>query len=147
MPVFEAELVVPCSPSQAFEFLVHPVNVLLVSPPEYKLKILDAPERLFLGARFTIQTSKFGISQKITSAVIAFDEGVGFTDAQVSGPFAKFEHTHRVEPHEAGTLLRDRIEFAGPGGLMGLLLTNDRILRHVQSLNEYRATRFQELLG
>jgi ligand-binding SRPBCC domain-containing protein len=147
MPVFEAEVVVSCSPAKAFEFLIHPANVLLVSPPDYKLKILDAPEKLFLGARFTIQTSKFGISQKITSGVIAFEDGVGFIDSQVVGPFAKFEHSHRVESHEAGTLLRDRIEFAAPGGLMGMLLTNSRILRHIESLNEYRAARFRELLG
>src|SRR5689334_23812999 len=98
MPVFESETLLACPPAAVFDFLARPANLVLVSPPELHLKLVDGPERLAPGARITVQGSKFGIPQKITIAITAFEEGVSFTDAQVQGPFAKFVHTHRVEP-------------------------------------------------
>jgi len=146
MPVFESDVVVDAPPESAFEFLVRPANLLHVSPPDFKLKLLEAPERLHQGARFTFQGSKFGIPQKITNEVIAFEEGISFTDVQVSGPFARFEHRHAVELHGVGSRLVDRIEYEAPGGLVGLFLTNAKIREYLESLSAYRAERFKELL-
>src|SRR5262245_5350609 len=146
MPVFETSVDVACPAEHAFEFLVRPANLLQVSPPEFQLKLLEAPERLHLGARITIQGSKFGLPQKITSEVTEFREGVGFTDTQVSGPFAKFEHRHNVEQQDAGSRILDRIEFEAPGGLVGLFVTNAKIREYLGMLSAYRAERFKELL-
>jgi ligand-binding SRPBCC domain-containing protein len=146
MPVFETETLLACPPAAVFDFLARPANLARVSPPELHLKLVDGPERLALGARITVQGSKFGIPQKITNAITAFEEGVSFTDAQVQGPFAKFIHTHRVESAAGGTRMLDRIEYEAPGGLIGLLLTNDRIRKDLEVLAAYRTRRFKELL-
>jgi ligand-binding SRPBCC domain-containing protein len=146
MPVFETDVTVSCSPERAFDFLVRPANLLLVSPPEFHLKLIEAPERLALGSRIIFQGSKFGIPQKITNEVTAFEDGTSFTDWQVAGPFGKFEHTHRVEADGAGSRLLDRIEYEAPGGLVGLFLTNDKIRQHLESLAAFRNERFRELL-
>jgi ligand-binding SRPBCC domain-containing protein len=146
MPVFESAVDLACSPQQAFEFLARPANLLLVTPPDVNMTLVDAPERLTLGSKITAKVSKFGVPQKITNEVTAFEEGVGFTDVQVSGPFKKFEHTHRVEPAGSGTRIFDRIEYEAPGGLVGLLLTNKKIQEYLETLDAYRAKRFKELL-
>lgn len=146
MPVFESTVEVTCSPDRAFEFLARPANLLLVTPPDVSMKIVEAPERLALGSKITVQVSKFGLPQKITNEVTAFEEGVVFTDVQVSGPFKKFEHTHRVEPADGGTRIIDRIEYEAPGGLVGLLLTNKKIHEYLDTLDAFRAGRFKELL-
>jgi ligand-binding SRPBCC domain-containing protein len=146
MPVFETETLLACPPAAVFDFLARPANLVLVSPPELHLKLVDAPERLALGARITVQGSKFGIPQKITNEITAFEEGVSFTDTQVQGPFARFVHTHRVEAVPGGTRMLDRIEYEAPGGLVGLLLTNDGIRKDLEALAAYRTRRFKELL-
>jgi ligand-binding SRPBCC domain-containing protein len=146
MPVFETETLLACPPEKVFDFLARPANLLLVSPPELKMRLVDGPERLALGARITVQGSKFGIAQKVTSEVTAFEEGVQFTDAQVQGPFGRFVHTHQVEPADGGTRMLDRIEYEAPGGLLGLVLTNNRIRQDLEALAAYRARRFKELL-
>jgi ligand-binding SRPBCC domain-containing protein len=146
MPVFVAETVVACPPDKVFDFLARPANLALVSPPELHLRLVEGPERLALGARITVQGSKFGIPQKITSEVTAFEEGVQFTDGQVQGPFGKFVHTHRVEPADGGSRITDRIEYEAPGGLIGLILTESRIRQDLEALAEYRGRRFKELL-
>ena len=146
MPVFEAETVLACPPAQVFDFLARPANLALVSPPELHLRLVDGPDRLALGSRITIQGSKFGIPQKITSAVTAFEEGVSFTDTQVQGPFQSFVHTHRVEPTPGGTRVLDRIEYEAPGGMLGLVLTNNRIRQDLAAVAAFRTKRFKELL-
>lgn len=146
MPMFEAVTVLGCSPQEVFDFLARPANLALVSPPKLHLKLLDGPERMRLGSRMTAQGNKFGIPQSITSEVTAFEEGVAFTDTQVSGPFGTFVHTHRVEPAPKGTIMTDTIDYATPGGLIGLYLTNDRIRRDLEELVAYRTQRFKELL-
>jgi ligand-binding SRPBCC domain-containing protein len=146
MPVFETQVVVAAPPQAAFDFLANPANLALVTPPDLNLKLVDGPPRLSLGARITARGSKFGIPQMIVSEVTAFEDGVTFTDAQVSGPFGKFVHTHSVEAVPEGTRITDRIEYESPGGLIGLYLTNDRIRRDLEALAEFRAQRFKELL-
>ena len=146
MPVFEAVTVLACPPQTVFDFLARPANVVLVTPPDLHLRLIDGPERLSLGAKITARGRKFGIPQTITSEVTAFDERVGFTDAQVSGPFGKFVHSHRVEPIPEGTRMTDTFEYESPGGLIGLYLTNDRIRRDLETLAEYRTRKFKEIL-
>lgn len=146
MPVFEAATLLACSPARVFEFLVRPANLVIVMPPELNLKLIDGPERLALGSTITVQGSRFGVPQKIASTVTAFEDGVSFTDAQVSGPFAKFEHTHRVEPDANGSRMLDRIEYEAPGGIVGLYLTNARIVRELASTMSFRTERFKALL-
>lgn len=48
--------------------------------------------------------------------------GVQFRDIQLRGPFARWEHAHRVEPDGPSAChLEDRIEYALPGGWLGRL--------------------------
>ena len=53
MPIFEAETLVTGPPDKVFDFLVRPANLLQVSPPELHLRLVEGPERLSLGARYT----------------------------------------------------------------------------------------------
>lgn len=147
MPVFEHVTALVCPPARLFDFLARPANLVQVWPPELHAKVTDAPERLALGSRFTVTVRRFGIRQSIASAIAAFEEGVGFTDVQVKGPFAKLVHTHRVEPAESGCRMFDRIEFEAPGGVLGLYLTNARIRDDLAASFHYRDERFRAIFG
>jgi hypothetical protein len=43
-----------------------------------------------------------------------FIDGIGFRDEQDSGPFASWNHTHRVEPEGCGCTLEDLVEYRLP---------------------------------
>jgi uncharacterized protein (TIGR01777 family) len=47
--------------------------------------------------------------------------GRQFRDVQLSGPFRRWEHTHRFEPDGDGSVLEDAIEYALPLGAIGRL--------------------------
>ncbi len=65
--------------------------------------------------------------------------GQGFTDEQISGPFARWTHRHDFEPTAEGrSLLRDRIDYALPGGALGRLAAGRSVARDLESTFAYR---------
>lgn len=147
MPIFTAATVLSCSPEQAWEFLIRPTNLLRVSPPDLNVTLVDAPEVLQLGSRFTVEVSRWGVSQRIVSEVTAFATGASFTDEQKLGPFKAWSHTHRIEVVPEGTRMSDEITFEPPGGLLGFVMTRRRIEEEMGRTFAYRAEQLKELLG
>jgi ligand-binding SRPBCC domain-containing protein len=65
--------------------------------------------------------------------------GREFHDRQVEGPFALWEHTHRMQPEgDAACTLEDRIEYALPAGRVGNLVGGRSIRAMLTSLFAYR---------
>jgi len=82
----------------------------------------------------------------------------GFVDVQTAGPFARWEHQHSFEPrgegphgegphsegpnsegpNSEGAVLRDRIEYALPGGAVGQALAGAQVERDIESTFAYR---------
>src|SRR6185369_2137854 len=60
-------------------------------------------------------------------------------DVQVSGPFARWQHTHRVDADgPAACYLEDRIEYALPLGAVGALAGGTLVRRRLARLFDYR---------
>src|SRR5262249_39592567 len=68
----------------------------------------------------------FGVRQRFTSKITAFDSPRYFQDSMVRGAFKRFVHDHIFEEDRDGTMVTDRVEFEAPGGPIGRML--DRIL-------------------
>lgn len=65
--------------------------------------------------------------------------GQGFRDVQLRGPFARWEHTHRMVPDGPGrSLLHDRVEYALPCGALGRLLAGRLVRRRLARTFAYR---------
>ena len=67
----------------------------------------------------TWEARHFGIRQRLTVRVTAFDRPKHFQDIMISGAFKSMVHDHEFAEHPKGTLMRDRFEFASPLGLLG----------------------------
>jgi ligand-binding SRPBCC domain-containing protein len=66
-------------------------------------------------------------------------EGEQFEDVQVSGPFAHWVHTHKVEPVDGKrSRLIDHVEYALPFGWLGDWLGNWLVTRKLESMFAYR---------
>ncbi|HID21441.1 MAG TPA: hypothetical protein EYP14_03465 [Planctomycetaceae bacterium] len=147
MAVFETETVLHCSPEAAFEFLARPENWNRVTDPSVGVELVDAPERLSEGARLRLHVSGFGPSQELVHEILAFEPPYRFVECQVNGPFSSWVHEHRFEANGDGTVrLIDRVEFEPPRGLLGLLLTEDRIRRTLESSFSYRERELRRFL-
>lgn len=146
MPQFQAQVIVACTQADVFEFLIRPSNALMISPPETALNYVEVPEVLELGSRLEFDLGGFGPPQRIVHEVVEFDSPSLFTEKQVSGPLQKWEHKHIIEPHDEGAQLTDLIDFEPPGGMIGFLVTADRILESLKGGFEHRHAEMKKRL-
>lgn len=70
----------------------------------------------------TWEARHFGVRQRLTVRVTAFDPPKHFQDIMVSGAFKRMVHDHEFADHPAGTLMRDRFEFQSPVGILGRIV-------------------------
>lgn len=77
----------------------------------------------------TWQATHFGIKQKLTSKITAFNRPYYFVDEQTKGIFKSIFHEHKFEQIGHKTIMTDIFEFHSPFGIFGrifnkLILTN-----------------------
>jgi ligand-binding SRPBCC domain-containing protein len=79
-----------------------------------------------LGEQVTWEGRHFGIVQRFTSAITAYDWPHHFQDSMVRGAFASFIHDHYFEACGDGTQMTDVLAFRSPFGILGAIV--DRLV-------------------
>jgi ligand-binding SRPBCC domain-containing protein len=74
-----------------------------------------------MNGEVTWEARHFGVRQRLTVRVTAFDRPRHFQDVMISGAFKSMAHDHTFSEHPAGTLMRDRFEFRSPLGILGTI--------------------------
>lgn len=72
--------------------------------------------------------------------IVAWEPTVRFVDVQRRGPYRAWSHTHTFSDLDGGTLCRDDIEYAVPGGA---LIDRLFVRRDLQAIFAYRAQAMQ----
>ncbi|HSY48613.1 MAG TPA: SRPBCC family protein [Thermoanaerobaculia bacterium] len=72
-----------------------------------------------LGEQVTWEARHFGVRQRFTSRITAFDRPRHFQDSMIRGAFRSFVHDHYFEPCADGTNIRDVLTFRSPFGFVG----------------------------
>ncbi len=67
----------------------------------------------------TWEATHFGVKQRLTVRITAFDRPRLFTDQMISGAFASMSHVHRFDPIDSGTLMTDELTYRAPLGVLG----------------------------
>ena len=83
-----------------------------------------------------------------------FDPPFRFVDAQLWGPFARWEHRHRflegpetVPGSVPGTWVEDRVTYSLPGGPLGRAAHGLGIGRRIAALFDFRDARLRDRFG
>lgn len=74
-----------------------------------------------LGDEVTWEARHFRVRQRLSVRITAFRRPDHFQDVMIAGAFKRMVHDHEFAWHPAGTLMRDRFEFASPFGLLGMI--------------------------
>ena len=72
-----------------------------------------------LGDVLTFEAVHLGVRQRLTSRITEFERPVLFADVAVSGAFASLIHLHTFTSVGNKTLMRDRLEWTSPLGILG----------------------------
>ena len=147
MPSFEMQSIVAAAPEDVFDFLIRPENIIRVTDPESGLKPVAAPAVFERGSRIELELTGLGPVQKFLYEVTEFDRPNRFTEVLVKGPLKAFRHEHLFEPVEGGTRVIDQITFEPPGGMLGFLVTADRIRSGLESGFRYRHAELAKIFG
>jgi len=145
---FKSSVTVDCPPEEVFDFLLRPDNIVRISPPEMGLNFTKAPEVLELGSILEFSVLAHGQVQRLAHEITHFESPVRFVEKQVEGPFKHWVHEHIFAVDEQGSVtVTDRIEFKPPGGLIGLLVTENKILESLDDGFAHRHEQLQKLLN
>jgi uncharacterized protein (TIGR01777 family) len=109
------------APAEAvFAWHARPGAFERLAPPWEHVELLEQTGGIKDGARVVLRVGSPPVTMRWVAEHRDYIEGRQFRDAQVSGPFARWVHTHTVEPDgPEACWLQDSIDYALPGGFVG----------------------------
>lgn len=138
MPQFVKKTLIPAPPEEVFRWHARPGALERLSPPWDSVKLLERRGGLEPGSRVTLSVGAGPLSRTWVAEHGPMSAGRMFSDRQLSGPFAQWDHVHRFEPSGDGCMLEDRIEYELPFGIIGRALGSGFVRRKLESAFEYR---------
>lgn len=130
---------VEASAEEVFRWHARPGAFERLVPPWTSLRILNRTEGIGNGSRLILRIKKGPIALPWILDYHDYFEGRQFRDVQVTGPFERWEHTHRFEPDgDNACYLQDRIEYALPFGPIGELLGTAYVKNELERCFVYR---------
>jgi ligand-binding SRPBCC domain-containing protein len=125
MPVIHSRGWVPAPIDEVFTFFDDPANLSRLMPPPVAIRLVSiepAPPRP--GSVFTFRYGLGPFERTWTVRLVDRVPGARFADETISGPLARFIHSHSFTPSRGGgTWIEDRIDFhVGPGGVIGTVV-------------------------
>lgn len=139
MPVFEKRSHIDAAPERVFAFHARPDALSLLTPPWERMRLVEKTPGLDVGTRTVMAVRVGPIEQRIVAVHTAYDEGRMFQDTMREGPFARWVHTHTMEPDgSGGTWLVDHIEYTLPLGALGQLGGGWFVRRKLRRMFEHR---------
>lgn len=87
-----------------------------------------------LDQEVTWRAKHFGVWQRLTSRITAFERPTHFRDSLVQGAFQRFDHDHYFAQKGEFTVLRDVFDFVSPLGLLGRIVDSLILTRYMRDL-------------
>ena len=141
----EREVRVPGTAKEVFTFFAAAENLERLTPPELGFRIRSPlPIAMRAGALIDYTIKLYGIPMKWRTLITAWDPPRSFEDTQISGPYAKWVHTHRFIEYSGGTIIQDRVAYVLPFGFLGRIV-QPLIARQLKRIFDYRESAMKKL--
>lgn len=140
MPQFESRTELNAPTEQVFEYFLQPSNLQAIAPPESNFIYVEAPQLIELGTRLVCKVQAYGMIQQMAYEIVELEKPTRYREKMVEGPLQLWLNDYIIEPSSTGgSTLINRIEFEPPAGLLGLIVTANRITEALEDAFDYRA--------
>jgi hypothetical protein len=142
--IFETEQWLPLPTQDVFDFFADAFNLELLTPPWLQFRVITpAPIAMQQGTVIDYRLRLRGIPVRWESQVTVWEPPYRFVDEQLRGPYRRWVHHHTFVESDGGTLARDHVDYAVPGGVLVRKLLVERDLRKIF---QYRQQKLREVL-
>lgn len=139
------ELWLPAPPWDVFPFFADAFNLERITPPMLRFRVLTAPPiAMGKGTLLDYRVRLRGIPMRWQSEITAWEPPHRFVDEQRRGPYRLWVHEHTFAAQDGGTVARDMVRYAVPGGGLVQRLFVEPDLRRIF---EYRSAALREIFS
>ena len=92
----------------------------------------------------TWRAKHFGIYQKLSVKITAYDRPNYFVDEMIQGAFKGFRHEHQFAEFKGGTLMLDFFDYESPLGILGVLADSLFLKKYMTGFLEERNKMIKE---
>lgn len=135
---FDAETRLPYDPAHVFAWHERPGALARLMPPWEPAEVLSQQGTIHDGDVTSLRVHGGPLRFEWLARHFDYEEGVGFKDEQVSGPFAAWTHEHRFAPADGLTRATDHINYRVPGGGIGEAFGRTSVERKLHRLFAHR---------
>lgn len=135
----ERQVWLPLPPARLFRFFADPWNLERITPPFLRFRVLCSSTRqVGEGTLIDYRLRLHGLPLAWRSRIEEWTPSTRFVDRQVRGPFALWHHVHELEPARGGTVVRDRVRYRLPFGLVGSVVAGSLVRRDLERIFDFR---------
>jgi ligand-binding SRPBCC domain-containing protein len=145
----EREQRVPGTPEEVFELYADAFALEEITPPWLRFRVVTPrPIDMRAGTLIDYRLRLHGFTIRWKTRIERWEPGRRFVDAQVSGPYRLWHHTHEFEPDgRGGTKIHDVVRYALPLGAFGALAHVLFVRRDLARIFDYRREAVEQLLA
>jgi ligand-binding SRPBCC domain-containing protein len=137
--ILEREQLIAADIERVFAFFADAHNLEAITPPWLHFEVLmPRPIEMRPGALIAYRMRLHGVPARWLTEIEAWDPCNGFVDRQLRGPYSLWHHTHSFEVSAHGTLMRDRVRYALPLGLLGRIAHRAFVARDLNRIFDFR---------
>ena len=142
------ETLAPLPIGGVFRVFEDPYNLARLTPPWLHFR-LTSKERVEMrkGAEIDYVIRWLGVPMRWRTVIAEYDPPHLFVDEQVRGPYPLWRHRHTFETAAEGTLVRDRVDYALPFGVLGRAAHAMLVGAQLRRIFAYRQAKLDELFG
>ncbi|GAA4442576.1 TIGR01777 family oxidoreductase [Bremerella cremea] len=130
---------IPVSVPMAFHWHERPGALDRLLPPWENVQIEQRSDSIDPGSRVVLRMSLGGLPLRWVAEHTELHPNDYFRDLQVSGPFSRWEHTHRFHTDDEGNcVLEDQVDYRIPGGSLGQRLGKSTVEQMLVQMFRYR---------
>ena len=136
----EREQIVPAPVAEVFAFFAEARNLERITPPWLRFEVLTPePVRMAPGTLLEYRLRLHGLPLRWLTRIEEWQRERSFVDRQLRGPYRLWHHRHEFEARGDGaTLVRDRVDYALPVGLLGELARRAFVRRDLERIFDFR---------